>query len=406
MRKTLTQRDHNLIETLINYMFIKAEDGTPDALKCAECWFKKSAAIDRDIRKRFGEHVEQAIRGDYNYWMQSPVGCVGLMILVDQFPRNIYRDTKGMFAGETVALEIVNQSHDWQSALSPVHQLFTPELILTHHENLESQKRCVQHYEEIKEYLPPDFWGFQLIFVKHLEVIEQFGHFPHRNDILRRKSTPEEVEFILNPSHRFDLAARIDPATGKMMFGRDPNALWTLFHSELRARTQFEHLLTGGKVALSAYQVSQETEDQYRTLFGQLDIDGSGDLDAQELAVLFESTGKAYSMEKLQKFVTNLAKNNRNDSNGIRFEQFVEIMETDLEEASIPPTISDFFSMFDLDSDGQITTEELFLCVNAINPKITSSEIESMFKYADLDGNKLISLDEFQQLVIELHSKG
>ena len=66
MRKPLTQTDNNLIEALINYMFIKGKDGTPDAFKCVECWFKKSAAIDRDIRNRFCKHVEQAIRGNYN----------------------------------------------------------------------------------------------------------------------------------------------------------------------------------------------------------------------------------------------------------------------------------------------------------------------------------------------------
>ncbi|MCL1123780.1 EF-hand domain-containing protein [Shewanella surugensis] len=210
---------------------------------------------------------------------------------------------------------------------------------------------------------------------------------------------------MLDPSHRFDLAARIDPETGKMVFGRNPNALWTLFYSELKAQKQFEYLLTGGNVGLSAYRVSQETKDEYLTLFGQLDVDGSGNLDAQELAVIFEATGKTYSKKKLQNLVTNLGQHNRNGLIGIGFEQFIEIMETDLEELSIPPTISDFFSIFDSNGDGQISIEELFFCVNAINPRITRSEVESMFKYADLDGNKSISRGEFQQLVIELHIK-
>ena len=70
------------------------------------------------------------------------------MILVDQFPRSIYRDTADMFAGANIALEIVNQPHDWQSVLSPVHQLFIPGLILTHIEDLGLQQKCVQHYQE------------------------------------------------------------------------------------------------------------------------------------------------------------------------------------------------------------------------------------------------------------------
>ena len=75
MEKLLSQTDHNLIESLITYMFIKDDDGRPDAVKCIECWFKKSAEIDRDIRDRFQQHVKLAVDGYYNHWMQSPMGC-------------------------------------------------------------------------------------------------------------------------------------------------------------------------------------------------------------------------------------------------------------------------------------------------------------------------------------------
>ena len=256
---------------------------------------------------------------------------------------------------------------------------------------------------KIEARLPSSFHGFRSIFAKHLEVIKEFGHFPHRNHILKRKSTSEEVDFMHNPACRFDLMARIDPVTGKIMFGRDPNALWRLFYCEMKAWRRLGYLISADNIIMSAYPVSQEKEEEYRTLFGQLDIDGSGDLDVEELTIMFEASNKYYSNEKLQSLVTHLGKVNQSGSSGIGFKKFIEIMEMDLGEDSPPPSISEFFSIFDQDHDGQVTLDEFYVCINMINPTITHLEIMSMFQYADLDKNGLISFDEFYRKVIELH---
>jgi uncharacterized protein (DUF924 family)/Ca2+-binding EF-hand superfamily protein len=373
----------------------------PNPAKCSDLWFKKSASIDRDIRERYSKYIEKAINGEYNHWLKFPNACVALMILVDQFPRNIYRDTSKMFAGNNVAVKIVQQNHDWQSYLSPVHQLFSPGLILTHQENPDFQKQIVKHYSEIEDQLPEGFYGFKSIFVKHLDVIEKFGRFPHRNDVLNRTSTEKETAFMLDPTYRFDLAAHIDPKTGKMKFGREPNSLWQMFQDELTASSQFDALLKSDITQLNKGKVSQIHLDEYHLLFGQLDVSGDGFLEASELKVLFDSSGKNYSNEKLNHLVQHLSKHR---SKGLSFAQFVSIMETDFGENAIHPSIDDFFDMFNTDGDEKITTEELYSCIHAINPRITNPEIQEMLETADTDGDGIIDRNEFQQLIINLHT--
>lgn len=110
-------------------------------------------------------------RSELDDWMDTPHGCLALMILLDQFPRNIYRHTVQMYDGDKKSMEIVNKGHDWRSQLTPGECLFVPCLVLTHQEDLNAQKQCLAYYEQIEPDLPSEFRIFRTIFEEHLKII-------------------------------------------------------------------------------------------------------------------------------------------------------------------------------------------------------------------------------------------
>ena len=398
--------DHDLIETLLEYMFLYDAEGRPDALGCATLWFRKSGAIDRDIRTRFGPAVQRAVQGDYDLWTTSPRGCVALAILVDQFPRNIYRDTRAMFCGQEVSRRILAQQHSWDS-MPPVHQLFVPELILTHQEDLAAQRRCVQWFERLRGELPPAFRFFQKIFERHLSMIERFGRFPYRNSILGRSNTAAEKEFLLHSENRFDLAARLNPATGELEFGRHPDALWHLLEDEIRTAHAVDRALRSDddRIAKQIHELSPVMEDEYRLLFGQLDEDGSGRLTAHDLARLFDSLKKPYSMRRLEAIVSHIACEAPSTGEaGLSFNQLVALLEVDLGHDDPALSFDELFSIFSRESGDEISVEGFYACIHAINPKITNTEIAAMLKKAGCSKSSKVSRDDFHRMAIELHS--
>jgi uncharacterized protein (DUF924 family) len=108
-----------LQDELIQFMFLRDDSGTLDVMKCLGLWFGKSNNTDIEISTRFGSHVSAALAGAYDGWKKTPRGCLALMILIDQFPRNIYRHTVQSSAGDKMARAIVDASHDWLLVLKP-----------------------------------------------------------------------------------------------------------------------------------------------------------------------------------------------------------------------------------------------------------------------------------------------
>ena len=153
----LLSNDEALQAELINYMFRRQANGQLDTMACLHLWFGKSHDTDNEIRKHYGDLVPKAIAGKLDHWMETPHGCLALMILVDQFPRNLYRHTVHMYDGDKKAMEIVAQGHDWQAELTPEECLFMPCLILTHQEEFAAQKQCVTYYEQIEPHLHSEF---------------------------------------------------------------------------------------------------------------------------------------------------------------------------------------------------------------------------------------------------------
>jgi len=166
-------------------------------------WFRKDPEFDQQIRERFLEPYELARQGHLDNWQQSPRTALALTILLDQFPRNMFRGTPRSFEADGQALQIAQRAiaQHYDQVLLPVERMFFY-LPFEHSENLHHQNQAVSHFEQLVRVAPALQPTLDYAY-RHQEVIEQFGRFPHRNAILKRPSTPEEVAFLQEPGSRF-----------------------------------------------------------------------------------------------------------------------------------------------------------------------------------------------------------
>ncbi|MCF7716279.1 DUF924 domain-containing protein [Aeromonas jandaei] len=187
-------------------------DPTDDALRAkrqAPLWWGKSSETDALLARRFGAQAEAAVNGELADWADLPHGRLALILLLDQLPRNIHRGTPTAFARDPLAREqcLKGLSLGMDRQLSPLERVFFY-LPLEHAESREQQARSVALFEELaaeQAHSPANetFAGFADFARRHQVIIERFGRFPHRNDILGRTSTPEEAAFLLQPGSGF-----------------------------------------------------------------------------------------------------------------------------------------------------------------------------------------------------------
>lgn len=178
------------------------KEGDPDWGQPRHDWFNKSDAFDQACRDGFLDLHEQAARGDLDDWMASAEGSLALLILLDQLPRNMFRGTPRMYDSDSKALAIAEHAidNDFDQGLTDVQKLFM-HLPFEHAEDLDHQKRHLA-------YVMANFHGSRRdksleAASRHLEIIERFGRFPHRNEILGRTSSDEEIEFLKEPNSSF-----------------------------------------------------------------------------------------------------------------------------------------------------------------------------------------------------------
>ena len=165
-------------------------------------WFRKDAAFDADIRTRFGALHEAASRRGLDAWRAVPLSMLALVVVLDQFSRNLYRGDARAFAQDAHALECAREAlaRGDDRALLPVQRQFLY-LPLEHSEDLADQERCVELMRSLEAYEPTR--GLTEWALKHRDIVARFGRFPHRNAALGRASTPEEVEFLKQPGSGF-----------------------------------------------------------------------------------------------------------------------------------------------------------------------------------------------------------
>jgi uncharacterized protein (DUF924 family) len=171
-------------------------------------WFGKKKSQDREAHQRFSAQVEQALAGGLSEWAHSPTGWLALVLLLDQLPRMIFRDTPKAFAGDARAQKIVDDGLQLglDQQLTPIQRTFIY-LVLEHSEKLADQDRAVSLLTELmalQSELDRPVIASNLDYAKkHQRVIGRFKRFPHRNEILGRESTVEELAFLQERRSRF-----------------------------------------------------------------------------------------------------------------------------------------------------------------------------------------------------------
>ncbi len=171
-------------------------------------WFDNDNAFDARIRERFGGALEAAARGELDHWTATPDGWLALLIVLDQFSRNIHRGDARAWAADAkaqaIALAGIERGDDLR--LSPLQRLFAY-LPLEHAEDRFLQRRSVDQFEQLLAQSPESeqarYQDYLDYARRHRDVIERFGRFPHRNALLGRNSTPEETDYLARPGSSF-----------------------------------------------------------------------------------------------------------------------------------------------------------------------------------------------------------
>lgn len=174
-----------------------------------ELWFGGGPDIDVEIRTRFGETHARAAAGAFDDWKTDPRSCIALVVLLDQFPRNIFRGEPGAFATDALALETTHGlvSGPFHGDLMTVEKVFAY-MPFEHSENIENQNRSVELFGALEPHDKKQEWVDYAI--EHRDIIARFGRFPHRNVILGRETTPAEADWLATTDQRFGTA----PETG------------------------------------------------------------------------------------------------------------------------------------------------------------------------------------------------
>ena len=195
-------------EAMLDYWFGAPGSAAEISQRQSKLWFGKLPEKDRDISERFTPTFNAAIAGALDPWARSPKGRLALVIVLDQFPHHIHRDTPQAFAqdAKSLALSMAALASGEDKQLTLIERVFLY-LPLEHAESLAMQDLSVAQYQQLaSEAMESErtlFDNFLDYAHKHREVVLRFGRFPHRNDILGRPSSPEEITFLKQPGSRF-----------------------------------------------------------------------------------------------------------------------------------------------------------------------------------------------------------
>lgn len=185
---------------VLDFWFGREDD--PDYGESRDAWFRKDEAFDTTVRDRFGGLYEEAAAGGLDGWREEAGSCLALVIVLDQFPRNMFRGDARTHATDADALEATAYAVDrgLDRELPPFQRMFLY-MPFMHSEGVADQRRSVELFASLAEEAGgPDVTEYA---VGHREIVERFGRFPHRNAILGRETTPEEAEFLTQPGSSY-----------------------------------------------------------------------------------------------------------------------------------------------------------------------------------------------------------
>ena len=196
------------VESILHYWFGGATDDAEIVREKSALWWKQDSKVDAEIRRRFEMMLDAEIKNEFASWSSSPRGQLARVLLCDQFPRNMYRDSPRAFDYDERARKLAREALDagQDKKLRPVERVFLY-LPFEHSETVDDQTLSLRLYTALVEYVPetdrPTYQKFLEFARKHKEIIDRFGRFPHRNAILGRQSTAAEAEFLKGPGSSF-----------------------------------------------------------------------------------------------------------------------------------------------------------------------------------------------------------
>jgi uncharacterized protein (DUF924 family) len=208
MEATMTDEDQARIQAILAFWFKAQTLSAPQIDRRMETWFSEDPVFDHEIEKEFADDVAAASEGKLNHWGAEPHGRLALILLIDQFRRNIFRNTADAFAMDKLALKLCVEGamEKKDKGLTPIQRVFFY-MPLQHAESRKVQAKSVELYNRLAEAVSPTeretFLTVAQFAELHKDIIDQFGRFPHRNKLLGRANTPEEAEFLAGDSPDF-----------------------------------------------------------------------------------------------------------------------------------------------------------------------------------------------------------
>jgi len=209
----MSQPSTRLAEAVLAFWFGAAPGGSAESDERSQRWFTYDPDFDAEILRRFGHLPEQAAAGNLDGWMDAPESALARVIVLDQFPRNLYRNDSRAFAFDGLALAgsqaAVERGFDVR--MHPLHAalMYLP---FEHAEDLAMQRRAVALFTALQSRAPAgceaQFASYADYARRHHDVITRFGRFPHRNALLGRPSSPDELLYLEQGGERFGAKGR------------------------------------------------------------------------------------------------------------------------------------------------------------------------------------------------------
>ena len=208
MGSTMTDDDQARIERILSFWFKEHALSAPQIDRRMDIWFGEDPAFDHEIEQAFAADVEQASAGELDHWGDERRGRLALILLLDQFRRNIYRDRPEAFEKDKVALKLCVEGamEKKDRGLTPIQRAFFY-MPLQHAESRKVQAKSVELFNKLAEAVSPTLKETFLTIAQfaelHHDIVEQYGRFPHRNAVLGRDNTPEEDEYLAGDAPGF-----------------------------------------------------------------------------------------------------------------------------------------------------------------------------------------------------------
>ena len=208
MGASMNDDDVARISAILSFWFKEHTLSAPQIDRRMDTWFGEDPAFDEEIRSRFADDVAKACDGKLDHWAEEPHGRLALILLIDQFRRNIYRNSAEAFAKDKLALKLCLEGamEKKDRGLTPIQKVFFY-MPLQHAESRKVQAKSVELYNRLAESVSPTYQETFLTVAQfaelHKDIIDQFGRFPHRNKLLNRENTPEEDEYLAGDSPDF-----------------------------------------------------------------------------------------------------------------------------------------------------------------------------------------------------------